>query len=316
MRIIYQLKNLRTTVKLLCLGLCAASVSSCDFLDVVPDNVSTLDHAFSNSTEAEKFLFTCYAQLPKNGNENGNVGFFGGDEAWLPLDLDIRWVNRDAWDIARGNQNTNNPYHNAWAGEKSATAYFKGLRLCNTFLENVEDESIVPDLPLDTRSRWIGEVLFLKAYYHYLLLRMYGPIPLIDENIPVSASPDGVRVERIPVDSCVNYIARLFDQAYERVPSYISRPTTELGRVTKPIVLACKAKLYLLAAEKLGVAPENCVVFEDAFVGMEAARRAGCRVAALASTFPREMITGRGDYDRLYDSFAQIDLPALRALWD
>lgn len=251
MRIIYQLKNLRTTVKLLCLGLCAASVSSCDFLDVVPDNVSTLDHAFSNSTEAEKFLFTCYAQLPKNGNENGNVGFFGGDEAWLPLDLDIRWVDRNAWDIARGNQNTNNPYHNAWAGEKSATAYFKGLRLCNTFLENVEDESIVPDLPLDTRSRWIGEVLFLKAYYHYLLLRMYGPIPLIDENIPVSASPEGVRVERIPVDSCVNYIARLFDQAYERVPSYISRPTTELGRVTKPIVLACKAKLYLLAASPL-----------------------------------------------------------------
>ncbi len=37
------------------------------------------------------------------------------------------------------------------------------------------------------RSRWIGEGLFLKAYYHYYMLRMYGPIPLINQNIPVDA---------------------------------------------------------------------------------------------------------------------------------
>ena len=35
--------------------------------------------------------------------------------------------------------------------------------------------------------------------------------------------------------------------------------------------------LFLLAAEKLGVAPENCVVFEDAPPGIEAALRAGMR---------------------------------------
>ena len=33
--------------------------------------------------------------------------------------------------------------------------------------------------------------------------------------------------------------------------------------------------LFLLAAERLGVAPETCVVFEDAPAGLEAARRAG-----------------------------------------
>ena len=93
---IYQIKSLSRTVKFFCIGLCAVSVSSCEFLDVVPDNVSTLDHAFSNSTEAEKFLFTCYSKLPQSGSQHGNVGFFGGDEAWLPLDLDTRWVNRDA----------------------------------------------------------------------------------------------------------------------------------------------------------------------------------------------------------------------------
>lgn len=248
---IYQIKSLSRTVKFFCIGLCAVSVSSCEFLDVVPDNVSTLDHAFSNSTEAEKFLFTCYSKLPQSGSQHGNVGFFGGDEAWLPLDLDTRWVNRDAWDIARGNQNTNDPYHNAWGSNRSAQGYFIGIRLCNTFLENVENENIVPDLQLATRSRWIGEALFLKAYYHYLLLRMYGPIPIVDRNIPVYATPEETKVVRMPIDTCVNYIARLFDEAYTRLPAYISRPTTELGRVTQPIALACKAKLYLLAASPL-----------------------------------------------------------------
>jgi mannitol-1-/sugar-/sorbitol-6-phosphatase len=41
---------------------------------------------------------------------------------------------------------------------------------------------------------------------------------------------------------------------------------------------------YLLAAAKLGVAPGKCVVVEDAPAGISAARAAGIRVVALATT--------------------------------
>jgi len=41
---------------------------------------------------------------------------------------------------------------------------------------------------------------------------------------------------------------------------------------------------YLLAAERLGMDPEQCVVFEDAPAGVEAAQRAGAQVVAVAST--------------------------------
>lgn len=74
-------------------------------------------------------------------------------------------------------------------------------------------------------------------------------------------------------------------------------------------------EVYLLAAKKLGVQPGNCVVFEDAFVGMEAARRAGAKVVAIASTFSREMIEEKGDYDLLVDSFRDITAIQLRNLW-
>lgn len=50
--------------------------------------------------------------------------------------------------------------------------------------------------------------------------------------------------------------------------------------------------LFLLAAESLGVPPEQCLVFEDSYPGFEAARRAGMRVVAVTTTHPREELLG------------------------
>lgn len=62
-------------------------------------------------------------------------------------------------------------------------------------------------------------------------------------------------------------------------------------------------EVYLLAAKLLGLDPSECVVVEDAPVGIEAARRAGMAVVALATTFTRDRIP---DYDILVDDFTQL----------
>jgi beta-phosphoglucomutase family hydrolase len=49
--------------------------------------------------------------------------------------------------------------------------------------------------------------------------------------------------------------------------------------------------IFLLAAERLGFAPSECVVIEDALVGIEAAQRAGMPVLAVATTNPIEMLS-------------------------
>lgn len=63
-------------------------------------------------------------------------------------------------------------------------------------------------------------------------------------------------------------------------------------------------EVFLLAAKLLGEEPEDCLVFEDAFVGIEAARRAGMNVVALATTFPKEILSG---YDMVISDFTEID---------
>lgn len=62
-------------------------------------------------------------------------------------------------------------------------------------------------------------------------------------------------------------------------------------------------EVFLLAANLLGLRPEECLVFEDSFAGIEAARRAGMKVVALATTYAR---TEHQDYDMLIDNFTQI----------
>lgn len=52
---------------------------------------------------------------------------------------------------------------------------------------------------------------------------------------------------------------------------------------------------YLRAAERLGVSPTRCVVFEDSFSGLEAGRRAGGAVVGVATTNPAEAIATRCD---------------------
>ncbi|MEY3480301.1 MAG: hypothetical protein RIQ71_1076 [Verrucomicrobiota bacterium] len=50
--------------------------------------------------------------------------------------------------------------------------------------------------------------------------------------------------------------------------------------------------VFLLAAERLGLAPAECVVIEDALVGIEAGKRAGMPVIAVATTNPVEALGG------------------------
>ena len=52
---------------------------------------------------------------------------------------------------------------------------------------------------------------------------------------------------------------------------------------------------FLTAASKLHCLPEECIVYEDSLHGLQAARNAGMRVIALATTLPAERIAPLAD---------------------
>ncbi|WP_316834856.1 RagB/SusD family nutrient uptake outer membrane protein [Pedobacter nutrimenti] len=230
----------------------AMSIISCKkYLNVTPDNVGTIDYAFRNRNEAENYLFSCYSTLQKFQYPWLDAGFATSGEIVYPGPTEItdnQGVNPVGFNIIRGTQTANNPGLNYWDGAEGGEAIFKAIRRCNTMLENINKPI---DLGDSEKKRWIAEVKFLKAYYHFYLFRMYGPIPITDVDLPITSSTEEVKVKRKPVDSVVNYMVHLIDEAAPDLPLQIQNQMQELGRITSVIALSVKAQILMTAASPL-----------------------------------------------------------------
>jgi hypothetical protein len=217
---------------------CGPAFQGCsDYLDLVPDNIPTIEMAFHTRTEAEKYLYACYSYLPPFGNPGSDPGQ-GGDELWRYSFM--KW--EAPYRIAIGYQDANAPLLDVFAYN------YQGIRYCNIFLENVTRAT---DLPEWERLEWEGEAIFLKAYLHFRLVQMYGPVPIVKENLPISAKPEEVRLVRNTVDECFDYIVELLDAAINRLPMDTRNLLENQGRVTKPAAAALKAKVLVTAASPL-----------------------------------------------------------------
>ena len=222
-----------------------------DYLDVVPDNIATIDLAFNTRSTAENFLSTCYTYIPEHANVEQNFSLLAGDEIWYYAENDFYMNNETSFRLAKGMQNSASPYLNYWEGGRGAPhSLFNALRDCNIFLENLVE---VPGLEEDERLKWIDEVKVLKAFYHFWLMQMYGPIPIIDQNIPVGASPEETNVKRESIDDVVSYLVQILDEVIEaeNLPGLINYIYTDMGRITMPIAKALKAKILVLAASPI-----------------------------------------------------------------
>jgi len=222
-----------------------------DFLNVVPDNIATIDLAFNNRATAERFLSTCYTYIPEHAHIEQNFSLLAGDEIWYYAENDFYMNNETSFRLAKGMQNVTSPYLNYWEGGRGAPhSLYVALRDCNIFLENLVS---VPGLEEEERQRWLAEAKVLKAFYHFWLLRMYGPIPTIKTNIYVGASAEEAQVPRESVDDVVEYIVGLLDEVIESdaLPGIINYIYTEQGRITLPIAKALKAKVLVLAASPI-----------------------------------------------------------------
>jgi len=222
-------------------------ITSCDYLNIVPDMIATIeDNAFSMRSQAEKFFFTCYSYLSPYGSYNEDPALLGGDEIWVSTQYSAGAPKQ----LALGNQRSNDPYLDYWRGAQSGKNLYRGIRDCNIFLENIDR---VPDLTDLEKHYWIAEVTVLKVWYHYILIRQYGPVPIKDVNVDVNAETEDTHVYRNTMDECVEYCVSKMDEvlASNYLMIDVNDQATELGRITKGIALTMKAKMLVTFASPL-----------------------------------------------------------------
>jgi hypothetical protein len=272
-----EMKNFKIICIILCLNI-GLFTNCSDYLDIIPDSIVTVDDAFGSNANANKFRETCYGYLPSTVRPFHDPNWIAtrGDEFWYyPDSRNYPYNNGNDGDIHGlrvfyGFQNTNSPYLDYWNGGQAGIPLFRAIRECNIFLENIEEKNLVPDLYETERIWWIGEVKFLKAYYHFYLMHLYGPIPIIRRNPDMNATPEELRVYREPIDDVVNYIVELLDESAGHLGQVQSDERVKGssysygGRITKSIALAVKAKVLVWAASRLFNGNEFYTGFTDA----------------------------------------------------
>lgn len=221
-----------------------STVSSCDYLDVVPDNIATIEIAFNNRSSAINYLSTLYWYIPEAGKIGADPGMDVGDEIWYYSDArpifrtrplsGFRWDARIRESAAR-----------LWNGWNYGKPLFRGLRNCNIFLENISGSQ---DMTEREKIQWAAEAKVIKAYLHFYLMRLYGPIPMMKVNIPVTAGEVRCLPQPDKIDDIFDYCVELIDECYEALPLRIESPTSDMGRLTRPAALAIKAKILAYAA--------------------------------------------------------------------
>ena len=223
-------------------------LSGCDkYLNVVPDDgIPTIDMSFNLRSTAIRYLSTCYSYMPLDGAPAGDSAFLTGDELW---DLVGRVVSNTStrvpntyFQLARGiAQSSKSVIANDWP------SMYQGIRCCDILIDNIER---VPDMTRTEKQQWKAEVTFLKAYYHFNLIRKWGPVPIIRESLPMDADIETVRVHRAPIDTCFNFVLELLDKAMPDLP-LTNVSNDEYGRITQAICAAFKARVAVYAASPL-----------------------------------------------------------------
>ena len=219
-----------------------AGLFSCDnYLDIVPDQTQQVDLLFERKEVAYTALATCYAYLPKNDGVYTSFMTMS-DEITTPISKETDGVR-----IMKGQQSASNPKFGLWSGWSDQGSLWEGIRHCNILIENIHN---VVDMTEEEMNSWAAEAKFLKAYYHFLLFTYYGPIPIVDENLPISASDNEVRVKRSTIDQSVDYIVQTIDDAIIDLPVR-ELSSNDLGRIDQVIAKSIKSRVLLYAASPL-----------------------------------------------------------------
>lgn len=245
-----EIKNILSKAAISLLLASSMGVTSCNYLDVVPPEQVGVNDAMENINTARGFLYSCYSFMMNN--EDSDLPYL-----WNLSDLNVTAddiINPYGWSTDAGSNGyvglillntlsaSNN--HNVWG------FMYKGIGQCLLFMNKMDETNLVGRgvITESTAVEWKAEANALIAYYHFMLLRRYGPIVIL-ENQPGLDTPTTGFAGRYHFDYCVDWICDKLDEAAKDLPA--TRVDAEHGRMTSTICKAIKAQVLLLAASPL-----------------------------------------------------------------
>jgi len=243
-------------IVLMVLGLCSCS----DYLesDQYFKDRMTLDKVFEDKEYAEAWLAHTYSDLIDINADVASKGFTPHNFA-----DDMYYGDRDVlYDISNRDALSYNEFHTGSYSENEKqgtwTNSYRGIRNATTFINNIEINAEMSEAEvLDYKA----QARFVRAYYYWLLLRKYGPIPILpEEGIDYTQSYDDIALPRNSYEECADYISNEFVLAARDLST--GRDRLSVARATRGAALAARAKVLLFAASPLANGNTDAIAME------------------------------------------------------
>jgi hypothetical protein len=123
---------------------------------------------------------------------------------------------------------------------------FRGINTINKYLEGID---VIP-LPTASQKALINqykaEAKFMRAYFYFILVKNFGPVPLITKTLD---QPDWYNQKRMPETDIYNQIFTDLREAIPLLPLKNNYKKSEANRITKGAAQALLAKILITNAE-------------------------------------------------------------------
>ena len=125
-------------------------------------------------------------------------------------------------------------------------AQYQGIARANLALEQIPAMDIDETLTQELKNRLIGEASYVRAYYYFRLVRLWGGVPVVTE--PIYSSGNW-KQPRATVDQVYEQIVSDLKAAEASLPLKSAYAPEDLGRATKGAAQAMLMKTYLYWAD-------------------------------------------------------------------
>lgn len=236
---------MKTKNKIFFLVIIGIAFASCaDYLDVSHyfEETGTLGAAFKKRNYTEGFFSNAY-EVMYDELADVTIGGKGGYSMWASDDL----LRMNDGQLSKKYQNGEYSSNDLLRENDKWKRVYETIRKSSTFLQYVDS---CEEMTMNERSEYKAQAHFLRGYAYWILLREYGPIPIMPEyGLDINLSYEEMAVPRNTFEECVDYIADEFLIAARNLP--LTWPANNIGRPTRGAALAARARVYLLAASPL-----------------------------------------------------------------
>src|SRR5687768_9911861 len=228
-----------------------------DFVNLTPQGLIPVDGYYHDELSFKNALTGMYGSLRTIYNNNWAYSELPSDNTMTFPSSEAFWGEMDKYTWTP----TSSRIQEAWS------RHYSTIALCNIILDRITPVS----MPQANKDRYIAEAKFVRALMYFNLVRMFGGVPLVLNEITTEAQ--AYSYDRESIANIYVQIEKDLTESAATLP--VSYPAADIGRPTKTAARGLLGKVYMfrkkfpeaesMLAQVVALAPSPLISYDRIF---------------------------------------------------